>query len=367
VARTFDLISRPRRLNHRMHNKMLTVDGLAAVVGGRNVGDEYFDAAPGVNFADMDLLAFGPVLEELGQSFDLYWNSEFSSPVAGWKSLRAEPAALADLKAELAAHREEQRDSPYAERLRGSSVYQEAKAGTLELIWAPTHVVADRPEKITARGGDLEVNLLRSQLKPYFEESSSELIIVSPYFIPRDGGVAFLARSTEKGMRVRVLTNSLAATDVSAVHSAYKRFRVPMLEAGVELYEMKHSGEFLRRAQRRGRFGSSSASLHAKTFVFDRQVVFIGTLNLDPRSIDLNTEVGLVVQSPELAEDQATGFARATSPEISWHLSLDEDGDLVWEGSNGGVSQVLHTEPDTSWWKRFSVSVLGILPLEGQL
>lgn len=367
LARLLDLMSRPRRLNHRMHNKMLAVDGIAAVVGGRNLGDEYFDAAEGVNFADLDLMAFGPVLEALGRSFDLYWNSEFVSPVAGWASLRAEPAALDALRTELLAHEEAQRGTRYAERLVSSDLYQDARAGTLELLWAPTRAVADLPEKIVARGDALPPTLLSQRLGPLFDEARSELIIVSPYFIPGDSGVAFLEKAVGRGARVRILTNSLAATDVSAVHASYKGYRVPMLEAGVELYELKHQGEGVRGAKRSGLFGSSSASLHAKSFIFDREVVFIGSLNVDPRSVDLNTELGLVVRSPELATLQVASFERATSPEFAWRLGLDEDGELVWEGSDGGEPQVRHKEPETSWWQRFKVSLLGLLPIEGQL
>ncbi|MBW2242082.1 MAG: phospholipase D family protein [Deltaproteobacteria bacterium] len=367
LARMLDLLSRPRRLNHRMHNKMLTIDGLAAVVGGRNVGDEYFDAAPGVNFADLDLLAFGPVLGELGETFDQYWNAEFVSPIAGWSSLRAEPAALDALRAELLAHEEAQVGTRYAERLGSSTLYQDAKAGKLELLWAPTRAVADLPEKIVARGEALEETLLSKRLGSFFDEVDSELMIVSPYFIPRDSGVEFLANATGRGVRARILTNSLAATDVSAVHAGYKGYRVPMLEAGVELYELKGTGKGVRRAKRSGLFGSSSASLHAKTFLFDREIVFIGSANLDPRSIDLNTEMGLVVHSPELAEEQRAAFERITSPEFSWYLRLDDDGELLWEGSDGGESQTLHQEPGTSWWQRFKVSLLSLLPIQGQL
>ena len=367
LARLLDLLSRPRRLNHRMHNKMLAVDGVAAVVGGRNIGDEYFDAAESVNFADLDLLAFGPVLEELGRSFDLYWNSEFSSPVAGWASLRADPEALAALRAELLAHEEAQAGTRYAKRVRSSTLYRDAKAGKLELLWAPTRAVADLPEKIIAHGKELEATLLSRRIGPLFGEARSELIIVSPYFIPRDSGVAFLERAIARGVRARILTNSLAATDVNAVHAGYKGYRVPMLEAGVELYELKRTGKRLRRAERSGLFGSSSASLHAKTYLFDREVVFIGSLNLDPRSVDLNTELGLVVHSPELAEEQLASFERVISPEVAWRLRLDDDGELVWEGSDGGDPQTWHNEPDTSWWQRFKVSLLTLLPIEGQL
>lgn len=362
LLRLLDLLSRPFRLNHRMHNKMLAVDGAGAVVGGRNIGDEYFDASEGVNFADLDLLAFGPVLPQLGESFDLYWNSRYAVPATTFRSLRAGPEASDELRAELTEHVEESRSSPYAERLRSSTLVRDTADGTVEVIWAPTRAVADLPEKIEARGTDLERTLLSTRLGPLFRDAETELLIVSPYFIPGDSGTDYLRAARERGVRVRILTNSLAATDVPAVHAGYKRYRKRLLEAGVELYELKRSGPRLREAERSGLLGSSSASLHAKTFGFDRRTVFVGSLNLDPRSIDLNTELGLVVESVELAEHQATGFERLTGPEFSWRLSLD-DGDLVWE-----AGEERHTrEPDTGWWSRFSVGLLGLLPIEGQL
>ena len=166
LARTLDLLRHPHRLNRRMHNKMLTADGAAGIVGGRNVGDEYFGAKEGVNFADLDLLAFGPVNEELGQSFDLYWNSPYAFPVTAWKRLTGTAEDLERLRSRLAEHERTQAGSPYAERLRGSGFVQEALAGELELLWSPTHVVADLPRKIEARGDELRETLLTEQLEP---------------------------------------------------------------------------------------------------------------------------------------------------------------------------------------------------------
>jgi putative cardiolipin synthase len=362
LLRPLDLLSRPFRLNHRMHNKMLAVDGAGAVVGGRNIGDEYFDAHEDVNFADLDLLAFGPVLPQLGESFDLYWNSRYAVPAATFRSLRADPEAVARVRAELAQHEKDTKESAYAERIRSSTLVRDAAEERVPLYWAPTRAVADLPDKITARGKDLERTLLSKRLGPLFEEAHSELLIVSPYFIPGDSGVDYLRSARERGVRVRILTNSLAATDVPAVHAGYKGYRKPLVEAGVELYELRPGGEALREAHRRGRFGSSSASLHAKTFGFDGRTVFVGSLNLDPRSVDLNTELGLVVESPELAVRQEKGFEHLSNPEFAWQLALD-DGHLVWEAGDERVDR----EPDTSWWTRFSVGFLALLPIEGQL
>jgi putative cardiolipin synthase len=370
LARVLDLLSRPRQLNHRMHNKMLSADGALAVVGGRNVGDEYFDAAPGVNFADLDLLVAGPVLPELGNSFDLYWNSPFVTPLSGWPAMRAGAEQLDALRLELAEHDRAQVESEYAERVRSSNIVRELESGQLAAFWAPTHAYSDLPEKIVAKGEELEKTLLARQLGPLFEDVSSELLVVSPYFIPREAGVAYFKKTVDRGVRVRILTNSLAATDVPAVHAGYSRYRKDLLRAGVELYELKPTGEVHRSAQRRGLLGSSSASLHAKTFVVDGDEVFVGSLNLDPRSVSLNTELGLVVEGEELASRQIDSFERIVSPELSWRVQLDEQGRrdrLVWEGTEAGVPERHAKDPDTSWWARFKVSLLKLLPIEGQL
>ncbi|MDJ0786194.1 MAG: phospholipase D family protein [Myxococcota bacterium] len=364
LAKVGDLLARAAQLNRRMHNKMLTVDGVAAVVGGRNLGDEYFDASPGANFADLDLFAIGPVLESLGNSFDRYWNSPFVVDVAGWGGLESDPASLAALRDELAAHVQEHAQSAYANRVRQTRLVQELEAGEVPLLWAPVHMVADLPRKIVARGDEIPETLLIRRLAPFLGEASEELLLVSPYFVPRDSGVDYFTAAVERGARVQILTNSLVANDVPAVHSAYAPYRRPLLEGGVSLFEMRHTGEVFSQAERAGLFGSSQAALHAKTFVIDRRYVFVGSLNLDPRSVDLNTELGLLVDSEELAERQARSFERATAPEISWTVSLDDEGRLRWAGLPG---EEWSRDPESSWWARFKLGLLGLLPIEGQL
>jgi putative cardiolipin synthase len=366
LSLALDFIGRFGHLNHRMHNKMLSVDGAAAVVGGRNIGDEYFDAAPDTNFADLDLLALGPVLDQLGYAFDEYWNSPFVASVSAWKTLNGGPEQLEQARAELMAHEDAAKDSPYAVRVRESNLVQQVEDRAVSLYWAPTRAVADRPEKVIAKGDEVEATLLRTQLGPLLDDVATRLDVVSPYFVPLDRGVEFLREQREKGVAVRVLTNSLAATDVPAVHAGYSSYRKEMLEAGVELFELRSTGDAVARAKRSGLFGSSAASLHAKSFLIDDETVFVGSLNLDPRSIDLNTELGLVVESAELTARQEGTFEAAAGPEFSWRVSL-EDGRLVWHGEQDGVAVVATTEPDTSWWKRFKVRLLKLLPIEGQI
>jgi putative cardiolipin synthase len=367
LARFFDGIARAGRINHRMHNKLLTADGAAAVVGGRNIGDEYFDAAESVNFADLDLLAAGPVLTALGESFDLYWNSPYAIAPEAWSRLQRTDEDLEALRAEFDAHAATQAESKYVDRVSGTKLLQELAEGRASSHWAKTTAVADLPSKIDAPDDEVEQTLLIKRMAPLLPAPQRELIVVSAYFVPGERGVEHLVGLARAGVRVAVLTNSLAATDVTAVHAGYERYRDDLLEGGVELYEFKPSGSAVDEAHASGHFGSSGASLHAKTFIYDRKRVFVGSLNLDPRSVDLNTELGLVVESEELAQAVAAGFERGISSELSWRVSLDADGDLVWDSTDAGVPVHHTSEPDASCWRRFCVWFLGWLPIESQL
>jgi putative cardiolipin synthase len=323
-----------------------------------------------VNFADLDLLVGGPVLPELGECFDRYWNSPFVTPLSRWPRMQGSAELLGEVRAELAVHDFEQRSSHYAERVFTSNLVRQLQDQSLTMIWAPTHAYSDHPEKIRAKGEALEATLLTRQLGPFVRDAKSVLLVISPYFIPGERGVKFFGDAVQRGARVRILTNSLAATDVSAVHSSYSRYRKDLVRAGVELYELKPSSETLMEAKRKGLFGSSSASLHAKSFIVDGEHVFVGSLNLDPRSVDLNTELGLVVDGPELAAQQRDDFDRIVSPEVSWRVQLEGEGrraKLTWEGLEAGKTEHYDHDPRTSAWGRFKVMLFRLLPIEGQL
>ena len=367
LARSLDMLGRFGTTNHRMHNKLLAVDGAQAVVGGRNMGDEYYGAAEQVNFADLDLVVGGPVVAELGRLFDAYWNSDHAVPVEAWSRLRRGPEALVELRAALDARLAREREAPYAERLAAAPILGELARGEVQTLWAPCRALADDPDKVVARGEAKRRNLLLTQLSEVVPEARRDVTIVSPYFVPGRGGSERLAELARGGVRVRVLTNALAATDVPAVHAGYKRYRRALLEAGVELYELMPSGEGVREAQRSELFGSSGASLHAKAFCFDGRRVFVGSLNLDPRSVDLNTELGLVVESEALGSRLLEGFERATDPQLSWRVSLDGDGRMVWDGAPEGSPERHDADPQASSGQRFASWFLGLLPIEGQL
>jgi len=355
------------RINHRMHNKMFVADNQAGVVGGRNIGDEYFGAREGVNFADLDLLALGPVVQDLSRSFDEYWNSEWAYPIEALHGLKPDLAALEKGREMLAAHRSAAQDSEYAKRLRESDLLKKLLAQELPLVWAPAQIVYDKPEKAGSGGDPDKTVRLGPQLVSVVTDVRSELIISSPYFIPGENGITLFGKLRKQGVRVRILTNSFAANDVAVVHSGYAQYRKDLVKLGVELYEIKPSLTEASEQERKS-FGSSGASLHAKSFIFDRQQLFVGSLNLDPRSLYLNTELGIVVDSPDLADTLARQFEELLRPAYSYRLALDApDGDLVWISEENG-REVRHTrDPEVGFWRRFSTWFLSVFAPESML
>jgi putative cardiolipin synthase len=320
-----------------------------------------------VNFADMDLLAAGPVVQDLSRSFDEFWNSEWAYPIGALHTGKSDPVVLEKGREELAAHRSAAQDSDYAKRLAGSDLLKRLYGYELPLVWASARVVYDRPEKVGSEGRPANDLLLATHLRSETAEPRRELIISSPYFIPGTQGLASFKRLREKGVRVRIVTNSFAGNDVALVHSGYAKYRKDLLKLGVELYELKPS---LAAAPEReqNRFGSSGASLHAKAFIVDREQVFVGSLNLDPRSLNLNTELGFVVESRELAEMMARQFDELTRPEYVYRLELEPPaGDLVWISEENGRAVRYTRDPEVGFWRRFSTWFLSFFAPESLL
>ena len=344
------------RLNRRMHNKAFIADEAMAIVGGRNIGDEYFDANDTINFRDLDVLAV-----------DRYWNSDQAYPIGAFHRRTPGPEELADLRKTMAAHARQFNQSSYAQSLvaRVGDLAHEVP-GT-DWAWGPATYLADDPDKGNPAADSKDLHMA-PQLRGWLDGAQHRLTLISPYFIPGTKGVAYLQGVRERGVAVEVLTNSLASTDAGDVYQAYASYRVPMLKAGIELYELKPDA-------RRGRhsshfFGSStgSNSLHAKAMVVDEQHAFVGSMNLDPRSAHLNTEDGVIVDSPALARALLAIFADATKPIHSYRVLLDDKGRVVWEGKEPKQPVVRYDHaPDTSWWRRFKVNMGGLLPIESLL
>lgn len=353
-VRAIDYVTALSRVNRRMHNKSFTVDNTVTIIGGRNIGDEYFGASDELMFADLDVIAIGPVVEEVSADFDRYWASESAYPLEKIVNKMVSNSSLLEQKAQKV--KESLRAEQYIEALRADSAIQALIQHDLPLIWAPTYMISDDPAK--GVGKSAPEALLSTRLKVVIGNATSSLTIVSAYFVPTKEGTKFLVNLAKSGVAVTILTNSLEATDVAAVHAGYARYRKRLIEAGIRLFEMQGGEDKTNMSV----FGSSAASLHAKTFAVDGKRVFIGSFNFDPRSVNLNTELGFVIESPILASYMEKGFA--TAPQIAYQLKLNRHGDIYWLEQKNGTEIRHYKEPYTSWWKRFGVTMLSILPIE---
>jgi cardiolipin synthase C len=291
-----------RRINHRMHNKLFVADNALAITGGRNIGDAYFTLDPHSNFVDLDVVAAGPIVPELSASFDEFWNSKYAIPISTVASaVNDEGASTPLVETEATAN--------------ANWLDHELDLHKLQLIWVPATVLADQPAKIASETSPGEEVTIANDIATLMKSAKQELIIMSPYFVPGKQGVALISDLIERGVRVRILTNSLASTDSPLVDIGYARYRVALLKLGVDLREMRP-----KLGQKRARFHpfrSSNASLHAKALVIDQKIVFIGSLNMDERSAKTNSELGLVISSAEVAR-QVTGLLDDISTDGSY-------------------------------------------------
>jgi putative cardiolipin synthase len=360
------------RLNYRMHNKLFVVDNEIGLVGGRNVGDEYFQGGHNLQFGDYDIIAAGPIVNEISNCFDAFWNSPMAIPIEALAGGKPSAQDLDDYRGVLAAHRAQMIDAnaSYMRMLAANEPLAAMLSGTSSLVWAKAEVIYDSPEKAKVEDGEQGGRLLRHRLGEVAKQVQSELIIVSPYVVPGPRGMKFFEALRERNVSVRILTNSLASTDMSVVHSGYQAFRAPLLKFGVELYEVRPVlGQPVVRGSQLKTPSSGLYALHAKVFVFDRQRVFIGSMNLDQRSLHLNTEIGLIIDSPELGRQIALHFADITQPANSYVLVLSQaDGldqrHLVWRTLEDGKPVEFDREPDVTLWQQLKVDMLSLLPLD---
>jgi cardiolipin synthase C len=371
LSRLFELAGDLDRLNRRMHNKLWIADNAAAIIGGRNLGDIYFDAGTDVNFNDLDLLAVGPVVDELSQSFDAFWNHPLSVPIEAFVAADPGPEDAAAFRGRLQANLLEFRDSVYARALRDTRLGPKLLAGDLPLVTGVASALY-HPAEPPAGDAPREPGVFQARVRAMVAGARHEIILVSPYFIPTDTGLEALGAAVRRGVRVRVLTNSLASTDVPVVHSGYARIRPQLLAAGVELHETRPSALPGRPARWR-MVGSSSASLHAKAIIVDRQQVLVGSMNLDPRSRQTNTEVAVLVDSGVLGEQLARLFEAAMQPVHAYRVdrapatdTAAPAGTLTWTAEDDG-QPVRHSAEPASVWRHILYRLLGWLTPESLL
>ena len=362
------------RLTYRMHNKLFVVDNELAIIGGRNIGDAYFAASAAMEFGDYDLLVAGPMVPKLSGSFDAFWNSKLAVPLQNLVVFKPTPARLDAYRESLHRHRDAMAGSTYTRPVSDGGPIASMFSGKHPLLWAHAEAIYDSPEKAKVESGEQAGRLLREHVERAAAAVRSELLIVSPYLVPGEDGMRLLTGLRSRNVRVRVLTNSLQSTDAPITFAAYDHYRLPMLEAGIELYEVRPElGE--PRMPGGGSLKSSSSTpfaLHAKVFVFDRREVFVGSMNFDERSNHLNTELGVLVDSPELAQEIAERFEAAAQPANSYVLGLGPPGlsgqpTLLWRTEENGVAVTQDTEPQVDPWRKFRVEMLSLLPIEDQL
>ena len=362
-SRAIGYLSDFSRLNRRMHNKSFTADNQISVVGGRNIADEYFGAAEGLGFADLDVMAIGPVVQEVSREFDLYWNSPSADPAAPFVGPPpADPAAL--LQPRFEAVPQDPRAALYLEAARQAPFVQELLERRLEFDWATGQVLYDDPAKTLDSEARSDL-LLLPVLIQRMGSPQKRLDVISPYFVPGAGGTELLAEMARRGVQVRVLTNSLASSDERVVHAGYLKRRMDLLRAGVQLYELK-PGAADSSLRVRGRFGPAKVSgLHAKTYAVDGKRIFVGSFNFDQRSAHLNTEMGLVMDSPTAAKQLADAFDTEV-PGIAYEVRIAPDGaNLQWvERNPSGGTMVYNVDPETSAWQRIQVGFLAGLPID---
>jgi putative cardiolipin synthase len=359
-ARALDFLVDLGRVNHRMHNKLIIMDNAFAIVGGRNIGNHYFQVAEDANFRDLDIVAAGPVVREISTVFDYFFNGEWSIPIA---ALVDTPHTADDLaKARLALNELIASESyPYPLDQDVEEASEELNNILDTLIWAPGKIIWDDPKAIQQTGS---TSRMQEALHRRLETLEEELLIESAYFVLRDRGIETLQDLHKRGIRVRILTNSMQSNDVLAAHAGYAKRRKAMVEAGAELFELRPDAANI---QQRVITGTSKAALHTKAIVFDRQDIFIGSYNLDPRSGDINTEAGLYVESVELAAQLVAYMDTGITPEDSYRVTLDENGDLLWLTGKDGDELKFHKDPGSTWWQRFQSGFIEMLPVEDQL
>ena len=363
AGRSLGAMTEVGRINRRMHNKSFTADNQITIVGGRNIADEYFGAREDAKFGDLDVVAIGPVVQEVSDMFDTYWNHPAALPAPAFvKELEDPEAALNELRERLERSIQEIADSKYAEAVRTKFLsYVDSDNSLFE--WAPYQLVVDSPDKGIKKKAK-EAASITTPLIESLRSAEKELIIISPYFVPLKGGIEGLSEIQNSGVQVTIITNSLAANNQFTVHSGYAPSRKPLLKAGVKIYEVRPDAdvsgtEFVNAS-------GAKATLHTKAFIVDDKEVFIGSFNFDPRSANINTELGVIIRDGELAADY-TELINAALKDQTYEVFLNEKGKVRWRGYRDGQEVIYKKEPETTWGQRFAVGFVRILPIKSQL
>ena len=351
------------RINRRMHTKTFTVDSQVTIVGGRNIADEYFGAREDAKFGDLDVIGIGPITNEVSQMFDSFWNHETALPIPAFAKIPDDPAAALD---HLRARLEEQfvvaRNSKYGEAIH-ETVLESIERPGADLDWVSYRLVFDSPDKgIRSKEGP-KVSIVEPLVEA-LRSARKELIVISPYFVPQKTGVRFFSELAARGVDVTIVTNSLAANNQVTVHGGYAPSRKTLLRNGVKIYEVRPDAE-VAGAEFVAASGAKS-TLHTKAFLVDGETVFVGSFNFDPRSANLNTESGVIIESEQMARRFRAGIDEKLK-EATWELFLSENNKLRWRGYEDGLEVIHNNEPESTWMQRFIAGIVRLLPVKSQL
>ena len=400
LARALRMAFGPQRLRGRMHNKAFIADNSVAIVGGRNIGAEYFGAGDEFNFYDVDIMAVGPIAREVSATFDDYWNCVLAVPISALVSRRPTADDLKSARRDLETQRECLKKSTYWLKVQESELLKRIDAGKVPLVWGQAEVLSDHTLKCIDPDDSRQAVKMTQKLKGILEAAQSELLMVTPYFVPGQAGMRLFRKMRGRNLTIKIITNSFLSTDAPLAQIGYMRYRKDLLRMGVELYEIKPTLVQLQHDQDRRQFGgdfrrlcnsfiqgggsliqrgasriqiggssiqyggSSRGSLHAKTFVLDRQTVFVGSFNFDPRSMRLDTQNGIVIRSPELADQAACLFVKGISPARTYRVTLLGGDDLVWITEDNGREVRYYREPLSRFLPRLSLKGLSWLTPE---
>lgn len=363
VLRNIDFVFHKRRLDYRMHNKLLVADNAIALVGGRNIGNQYFQVDPVSQYADDDVFTVGSNVRTLSASFDEFWNSDLAVPadrLRGHRHAEATTKPMAPLS------------SDDLKRIESGKPLADMLADSAPLTWAKGKVLYDSPEKRFIELRKTRGRLMSATVEKEIEASTSDLVIVSPYFVPTDRELELLLGERSRNAKVKVLTNSLESNPELAAHSGYSKVRVPLLESGVSIFEIRARLESVKgsgQSARIARFGNYA--LHGKMYVFDRRRVFLGSWNYDQRSLHINTEIGVLIDSAPIAEEVLHRFEEMVGPKAAYRVILDPNHTgtprLLWETESDNRLQTLTTEPSRGWWQRVKAHLLALMPLQAEL
>ena len=342
------------RLNRRMHNKSLTADGVASIVGGRNIGNEYFSFRSDVEFGDFDLLLYGSVVEQTQVQFDHYWNSDFAVPM-DWMHPSNDAPNQQDIEQWSTKSQIEHQFNNEQYSFKALPLYRDIVNQKIEFYWGEATLLYDMPEKI----GNGQSQLIDG-LAALLADVEHSAVIISPYFVPTETGTQALIKAAKQGKKITILTNSLASNDVFAVHGWYAKYREKLIKANIELWEMKAH------AQAKSPWsltGSSRSSLHAKVMLLDDHKIFVGSMNLDPRSAELNTEMAVVFKHPQYVSSAQQKLLKRLQ-HSAYKLEIKDD-ELIWR--NHQTDQIFKSEPDAGWLLRIGAWLSGLLPIESLL